>query len=335
MPLCTTAVCTNSPPSSRALWPGAVSDHQERAAMFRVGARIVAAPAKNGAKDVLRGTQHLLTQGGRDILAAQYQAGYSGGAQAVVTKLDTTVAFLEKSALWDDMARPNDISYYDVGQGTHEGKYATQGKGYRHCIPRVDVSVGEKARFADLLTQLSVAAVKSGRDAAGATGEQGGAPLVGASAYYTGDDDCLVRWLLTAHYVLTTCYVLRTHYLLLATCCLLLAAIVHSIYGPSPRQVVLQAMAHTAAGHVTTVAGSSSRRRARRPTSSPSRAAPPRRTWHACPRCLRRTAGKRSRSRPQTGRGSRNRTSTPRLWASRFRWCSSPQVRLTLVHLLW
>ena len=39
-----------------------------------------------------------------------------------------------------------------MGQGTFEGKYATQGKGYRHCIPRVDVSVGEKVRFALTLT---------------------------------------------------------------------------------------------------------------------------------------------------------------------------------------
>ena len=98
-----------------------------------------------------------------------------------MTKLDTTVAFLDKHGLWEDMERPNDISYYEVvapavtrrfacaptpprpihparqppkpqaephpnqvGQGTFEGKYATQGKGYRHCIPRVDVSVGEK-----------------------------------------------------------------------------------------------------------------------------------------------------------------------------------------------
>ena len=49
--------------------------------MFRIGARIVAVPAKNGALDALRGTQHLLTQAGRDILAAQYQAGYVAGAQ--------------------------------------------------------------------------------------------------------------------------------------------------------------------------------------------------------------------------------------------------------------
>jgi len=49
--------------------------------MFRIGARIVASPAKNGALDALRGTQHLLTQAGRDILAAQYQAGYGAGAQ--------------------------------------------------------------------------------------------------------------------------------------------------------------------------------------------------------------------------------------------------------------
>ena len=31
-----------------------------------------------------------------------------------MTKLDTTVAFLEKNALWDDMERANDISYYEV-----------------------------------------------------------------------------------------------------------------------------------------------------------------------------------------------------------------------------
>ena len=49
--------------------------------MFRIGARIVASPAKNGALDALRGTQHLLTQAGRDVLAAQYQAGYGAGAQ--------------------------------------------------------------------------------------------------------------------------------------------------------------------------------------------------------------------------------------------------------------
>ena len=120
-----------------------------------------------------------------------------------MTKLDTTVVFLDKHGLWEDMERPNDISYYEVvapavtrrfacaptpprpihparqppkpqaephpnqvGQGTFEGKYATQGKGYRHCIPRVDVSVGEKVRFAHLLGQLAVAAAKSGREAA-------------------------------------------------------------------------------------------------------------------------------------------------------------------------
>jgi hypothetical protein len=161
--------------------------------MFRIGARIVAVPAKNGALDALRGTQHLLTQAGRDILAAQYQAGYVAGAQAVVTKLDTTVAFLEKNALWDDMERANDISYYEVGQGTFEGKYATQGKGYRHCIPRIDVSVGEKERFAHLLGQLAVTSVKSGRDAAKVTDG-----LVGASATYSGDDECLARQLVAA-----------------------------------------------------------------------------------------------------------------------------------------
>ena len=36
------------------------------------------------------------------------------GSQAVVTKLDTTVAFLDKHGLWEDMERPNDISYYEV-----------------------------------------------------------------------------------------------------------------------------------------------------------------------------------------------------------------------------
>jgi len=161
--------------------------------MFRIGARIVAVPAKNGALDALRGTQHLLTQAGRDILAAQYQASYGAGAQAVVTKLDTTVAFLEKNALWDDMERANDISYYEVGQGTFEGKYATQKKGYRHCIPRIDVSVGEKERFAHLLGQLAVTAVKSGREAAKVTDG-----LVGASATYSGDDECLARQLVAA-----------------------------------------------------------------------------------------------------------------------------------------
>jgi len=161
--------------------------------MFRIGARIVASPAKNGALDALRGTQHLLTQAGRDILAAQYQAGYGAGAQAVVTKLDTTVAFLEESAIWDDMDRANDITYYEVGQGTHAGKYATQGKGYRQCIPRLLVSVGEKERFASLLGQLAVTAVKSGREAAKATDG-----LVGASAIYSGDDACLARQLLAA-----------------------------------------------------------------------------------------------------------------------------------------
>ena len=51
------------------------------ASLFRVGARIAAAPAKKGAQDALRGTQHLLTQAGRDILAAHYQAGFGAGAQ--------------------------------------------------------------------------------------------------------------------------------------------------------------------------------------------------------------------------------------------------------------
>ena len=31
-----------------------------------------------------------------------------------MTKLDTTVAFLEESAIWDDMDRANDITYYEV-----------------------------------------------------------------------------------------------------------------------------------------------------------------------------------------------------------------------------
>ena len=51
------------------------------ASLFRMGARIAAAPAKKGAQDALRGTQHLLTQAGRDILAAHYQAGFGAGAQ--------------------------------------------------------------------------------------------------------------------------------------------------------------------------------------------------------------------------------------------------------------
>ena len=36
------------------------------------------------------------------------------GSQAVVTKLDTTVVFLDKNGLWEDMERPNDISSYEV-----------------------------------------------------------------------------------------------------------------------------------------------------------------------------------------------------------------------------
>ena len=82
--------------------------------------------------------------------------------------------------------------------GTFTGGYATQGRGYKHCIPRVDVSVREKHIFSDVLTRLAVAALKRGRDASGVVDQHGNAPLVGASVYFTGDSSCLARQLVAA-----------------------------------------------------------------------------------------------------------------------------------------
>ena len=45
-----------------------------------------------------------------------------------MTKLDTTVAFLDKHGLWEDMERPNDISYYEVVAPAVTSRFA--------CAPR-------------------------------------------------------------------------------------------------------------------------------------------------------------------------------------------------------
>ena len=91
-----------------------------------------------------------------------------------------------------------DFLFCQVGKGTFEGGYTTQGKGFKHCIPRVDVSVREKHLFADMLSRLAVDALKQGRDACGVVDEQGKPPLMGASAYFTGDAACLSRQLAAA-----------------------------------------------------------------------------------------------------------------------------------------
>jgi len=163
--------------------------------MLRAGARVVCSRVQGSSKDAMRGTQHLLTQEGRQKLVDHYGNAFGGGAQAVTTHLNTSVEFLDQCEFWEDCSRDNDLSYYEVGGGTHARGYAIQSRGYKHCVPRRLVSPGEKSEFSQLLMQLAVAAARQGRDATAAASE---GQMIGATAYYTGDDNCLAKQLTAA-----------------------------------------------------------------------------------------------------------------------------------------
>tara|TARA_B110001452_G_scaffold202887_1_gene172903 strand:- start:984 stop:1901 length:918 start_codon:yes stop_codon:yes gene_type:complete len=174
---------------------------------LRPGARLVA--STHLGDDVLRGTQHLLTEAGRSTLATHFGSGFAAGARGVVSKLNTSVSHLSAAKLWDDASRSNDITYYEVGKGTFEGGYSRQPQAEaltklalkdlnKHCIPRSGVSPGEKIEFASLLTRLAVSVVKQGREQASQAAPEE-EPLIGASAFFlSSDPDCLGRQLAAA-----------------------------------------------------------------------------------------------------------------------------------------
>ena len=149
--------------------------------MFRKGFRIVLTnPYFAG--DALQGTQHLLTQAGRQKLQAHYRTVFKAGAGAVVASLDTTVRFLDRHNLFEDYSRDNDLSYYVVREGEPK---ELQNSGYSHCVPRTMVSEEEKGKFATLLSQLAVQCTAEAREGhldvlETGEGDDGGVPLVGA-----------------------------------------------------------------------------------------------------------------------------------------------------------
>lgn len=133
----------------------------------------------------LQGTELLLTQAGRQTLADFYCQAFSNGASAVCTSVDTSHAHLDAVEFFEDYSLPNDLSYYIVGKAKEQ---KLQGNGYKHCIPRNGVSVGERRNFAGLLAQLAVEAAIEGR----ALAEQRGKPkggLVGATINFSSVED--------------------------------------------------------------------------------------------------------------------------------------------------
>ena len=151
--------------------------------MFRKGFRIVLTnPYVAG--DALQGTQHLLTQAGRQKLTTHYSTVFKGGADAVVASLNTTVRFLDRHNLFEDYSRDNDLSYYVVREGEPK---ELQNSGYSHCVPRTMVSEEEKGMFATLLSQLAVQCTAAARgehldvlETGEGEGDDGAVPLVGA-----------------------------------------------------------------------------------------------------------------------------------------------------------
>lgn len=153
----------------------------------------IAVSAPPPTSDVLRGAERLLLAPARAELRASYAALLSaggGGCDAVATGLNTSVSFLDRAGLFEDMSRENDVSYYVTGRGgkgvTEDGReyaWEVQDSGYTHCIPRSMVSEREKVLFSSLLTSLAC------RELSAAAAEVGGdcAPLRGASVHLEDD----------------------------------------------------------------------------------------------------------------------------------------------------
>ena len=142
---------------------------------LHVGSRVVRARPLHHSTDALQGTQYLLTAAGRRALTDQWGSLMRTGVAGVCTSLNTTVRFLDGAKLYSDCSRDNDLSYYEVGGAKH-GKLQTapslgglnslslhlnRSGGFRHCVPRDLVSIGEKKQFADLLGALAVLACQA------------------------------------------------------------------------------------------------------------------------------------------------------------------------------
>ena len=89
--------------------------------MFPLGARIAIQHYSKHlkTKDALKGSELLLTEGGRKQLAAHYAKLVKGGAAAVATGCDASPKHLDAHGFFEDYGRPNDISYYEVARGVH------------------------------------------------------------------------------------------------------------------------------------------------------------------------------------------------------------------------
>jgi len=150
--------------------------------MFRKGIRLAVGSrlaVANG--DALQGTQHLLTEDGRQALSKQLCQSFKSGAGAVCTSVNTSTKHLDSADFFTDYSRQNDLSYYEVGANDGGLMRDLQGKGYTHCVPRSAVSVGEKHLFCELLIRLAMRCAKEGRDAAELDNTAGDAPLIGAT----------------------------------------------------------------------------------------------------------------------------------------------------------
>ena len=163
--------------------------------MFRKGIRLAVGSrlaVANG--DALQGTQHLLTEDGRQVLSKQLCQLFKSGAGAVCTSVNTSIKHLDNVDFFTDFSRQNDLSYYEVGGND------LQGKGYSHCVPRSAVSVGEKHLFCELLIQLAVRCAKEGRAAAELDHTTGDAPLIGATVDIADDmtGTCIARQIAAA-----------------------------------------------------------------------------------------------------------------------------------------
>ena len=151
---------------------------------LRRGARILTSRALTNSCDALQGTQHLLTQAGREKLLEMYKQDLASGGEALMTSLDTSFDHLEKAGFFSDYSRDNDLSYYVVGKGTGAGGYELQGKGKTFLIPRgAGVSTGEKRDFAQMLCSLAC------QTAVRARAETDTVHLLGATIQFSGKED--------------------------------------------------------------------------------------------------------------------------------------------------
>uniref|UniRef100_A0A7S2R370 Uncharacterized protein n=1 Tax=Eucampia antarctica TaxID=49252 RepID=A0A7S2R370_9STRA len=139
-------------------------------------------------KDKLLGTERIFLECSRLILRDTYKKQLAScDFDVVATSVDTSISFLDKHEFWEDMSRDNDISYYKIGKGKkgvdpvsgEEYAFETQGNGFKYCIPRILVSLGEKREFSGLLLQKALAELKHAKEET----VNSNAALIGATIY--------------------------------------------------------------------------------------------------------------------------------------------------------